>query len=285
MKKISFAAFVILFAILACNASKAAPQTIQPSVGTVVAATMQALTANAPATKPDGIQVSFRNVSFMIPKGLADGSTSELVPAADEANSSPWSVAPEYVSFKLTGYAVQGSYFGAIVHVYPAEEYAKVNSWAESSTTRLKAVLANPTGPLTNDNLPTVPFNGAAAQQYAAQAKIITFKDGTGVRMVSQYAQFPGPITKDNSFYHYEGLTKDGKYLLAILFPVSLPLQATSDNPSADGIPFPSNPTDPKASADYYQAITDKLNAANPETFQPSLTLLDVLVQSITINP
>ena len=83
---------------------------------------------------------------------------------------------------------------------------------------------------------------------------------------------------------HYEGLTADGKYMVAVLLPVSLPLQSTADNPSADGIIFPSNPTDSAAMISYYQSITDKLNAANPDSFQPSLTQLDALIQSITVN-
>jgi hypothetical protein len=274
----------LMITTLACGL--AAPATpAQPGVETIVAATFQALTSTAPTPKSSGIQVTFQNISFVIPEGLASGTTSQLVPAADEANSDPWSVAPGYVSFKLTDYTGRNdSFFKAVVNVYPTAEYAAVNSWAADSITRLQAILANPAVPLTNDKLPTVPFNGAAAQQYAAQAKLISFNGGMGVRMVSQYAQFPGPITKDNSFYHYEGLTKDGKYLVAILFPVFLPLQSTADNPSADGVPFPSDPMDPAAATSYYQGITDKLNAASPESFQPSLTQLDALIQSITVN-
>jgi hypothetical protein len=168
--------------------------------------------------------------------------------------------------------------------VYPAQEYAAANSWAEGSITRLQAVLANSGGPLTNDTLPTIPFNGAAAQQYAAQAKLISFNAGSGVRMVSQYGQFPGHVTKDNSFYHYEGLTSDGKYMVAILFPVILPLQSTAENPSADGVPYPNDISDTAGLTAYYQGITNLLDAANPETFLPTLNLLDELVQSISIQ-
>ncbi|MBI5965747.1 MAG: hypothetical protein HY863_19895 [Chloroflexi bacterium] len=286
MKPISIAALILLFAVIACNSSNTTPAVIQPNLKTVVAATFQALTANAPTPTPQPaiIEVTFQNVSFIIPEGLASGAVSELVPAADENNSDPWSIAPAYASFKLTDYSTPVGSFEALLRVYPMQEYVSVNSWAESSLARLQETLANPAGPFTNDTLPTVPFNGAAAQEYAAQAKLLSFNSGAGIRMISQYGQFPAPILKNNSFYHYEGLTSDGKYLVAVLLPVSLPLQSTSENVSADGIPFPSNPMDAAAMTAYYQGVTDLLNAARPESFQPPLTQLDELIQSITIT-
>jgi hypothetical protein len=288
MKLRSFGVVLLLVIMRACSFSRPATAPVdQPGVGTIVAETMQALTPVAPVETtpaPNGIPVKSKNVSFVIPDGLASGATTELIPVADESNSDPWSVAPEHILFTLTGYSKPVGSFDAVIRVYPAQEYATVNSWAEGSLTRLQAILASPAGPLTNDTLPTVPFNGAAAQQYAAQAKLLAFNGGTGVRMLSQYGQFPGPITKENSFYHYEGLTSDGKYLIAILLPVFLPLQATADNPSADGITFPSDIADTAGLTSYYQGITDKLNAASPDSFQPSLALLDALVQSVTVT-
>ncbi|MBE0672980.1 MAG: hypothetical protein IH588_20570 [Anaerolineales bacterium] len=273
----------ILILTLACGLSGPATPG-QTGVETIVAATFEALTASAP-TAPSGTPVSFQNISFVIPEGLADGATPELIPAMDESVGGPWGVAPQYISFTLTGYTGrQDNFFKAVVNMYPASEYASVNSWAGSSLTRLQALLASPATPLTNDNLPTVPFNGAAAQQYAAQAKFIPFNGGNGVSMISQYSQFPGPILKDNSFYHYEGLTSDGKYFVAALFPVNLPLQSTAENPNADGIIHPNDISDTASLTAYYQGITDKLNASSPDSFQPSLNQLDALIQSITVN-
>jgi len=303
MKRRLLSLMVVMLAVtLACGLTNAAIPTAQPSqsgqpaLETAVAATVQAMVTNAPtaialsptaegpAVAPKGITVSFQNVSFMIPEGLATGAKSELVPAATEADGGPWGVAPEHIVFTLTGYSVAVGNFQAVVEIYPADSYAGVNSWAASSLTRLRAVLASPMAPLTNDNLPTVPFNGAAAQQYAAQAKILEFQGGTGARMLSQYAQFPGPILRDDSFYHYEGLTSDGKYLVAVLLPVILPLKTTADNPSADGVAYPAD-RNSAGLVSYYKGITDLLNAAAPESFQPTITQMDALIQSISISP
>jgi hypothetical protein len=278
MKKFFILSIVLMTILSACNMPGTAAQPTEVIT--------EAVSTEAPTAQPSGIPVSFQNVSFVIPEGLASGAASELVPAVDESVGGPWGVSPQYISFTLTDYTGrQDEFFKPIVNIYPAADYVAVNSWAASSLTRLQALLASPATPLTNDNLSTVPFNGAAAQQYAAKAQFIPFNGGNGVSMISQYAQFPGPILKDNSFYHYEGLTSDGKYFVAVLFPLNLPLQSTSENPSADGIIHPSDISDTAALTAYYQGITDKLNAANADTFQPSLTLLDALIQSITVNP
>jgi len=285
MKKNSIATFFLLLAVIACTSSNASPTAEPSDVSTAVAATLQAVTENAPTPQPAGIPASFQNISFMIPQGLADGAVGEIIPAATEESGGPWGVAPEYISFTLTNYTGRNDeFFKATISIYPAAEYAAVNSWAASSLTRLQAVLASPAAQLTNESLPTIPFNGAAAQQYAAQAKLLGFNGGNGVRMISQYAQFPGPILKDNSLFHYEGLTADGKYMVAVVFPIYLPLQTSAENTSADGVQYPADLSDTNGLTAYFQGITDLLNAASADSFQPALDQLDSLIQSITIS-
>ena len=290
MNKKTIAFFLILmFTALACGGT--APLTDQSTIETVVAATLQAVTEQA-ANNPtptsqavtSGSLVYFQNVSFVIPEGLAIATSNEIVPAVDEATGGPWGIAPEYIEFVLVDYSPRDDFFPPVIRIYPAQEYAALNPWAQSSLGKLQAILASPSMPLINDNLSTIPFNGAAAQQYAAQAKLIAFQSGNGVGMLSQYAQFPGPILKENSYYHYEGLTSDGKYMVAIMLPVTLPLQATAENPSADGIIYPNDISDVNALNAYFQGVTDLLNAASPDSFQPNLTQIEALIQSIHIQ-
>jgi hypothetical protein len=271
-------ALTCILLTVACGAGGAS-QPSGPGIQTVVAATLGALTSAA----PNGISISFQNVSFVIPAGLASGAKSEVVPVATEANSDPWSVAPAHVLFTLTAYAAPTPNFDAVVSVYPAPEYEAVNSWAANSLTRLRGVLTQPGKPLTNDTLSTVPFYGSAAQEYAAQPLLLAFHGGQGVRMISKYGQAPGPVTRDGSFYHYEGLTSDGKYLVAVVLPVTLPLKSTVDNPSADGIMFPRSMADSAGVPAYFQQMTALLNAAGSGAFHPTLSELDALVASITV--
>jgi hypothetical protein len=271
MKNIIILVILTVTILSACNMPGAAVQLTE-------------ISTEQPIAVVSGIPVSFQNISFVIPEGMASGAASELIPAADETNSSPWGIAPEHTVFTLNDFSGHLEVYKAEIHIYPAQEYASVNSWANKSLTHLQAILASPAITLTNDNLPTVPFNGAAAQLYAAQAKLLDFNGGKGVRMISHYGQFPGHVTMDGSYYHYEGLTSDGKYMIAVMLPIILPLQSTANNPDADGVPYPSNISDTAGLAAYYQGITDKLNSFNPDSFQPSLTQFDALIQSITIN-
>jgi len=286
----------IALAAMACSLFAPVPaEQPQPGVATIVAATLQSMPTNPlpsaepptriPPTAPAGTPLTYQNVSFVIPAGLASGADGEVVPEATEANSDPWSVGPAYIRFTLKGYSISiNDSLKPEVRIYPAQELAAANSWADGSLKRLQAVLASPAAALSNDNLPTVPYLGAAAQQYAAQAKLVPFKNGNGVRMLSQYAQFPGPIIKNNSFYHYEGLTQDGKYFVSVLLPVVLPLKSSADNTSADGVPYPSDLSNTVALDAYFKGMTSLLDSANPDTFQPVIPLMDALVQSINVT-
>jgi len=279
-----FLPILIALSILTTNCSSSNTNSKgTDDVSVIVEQTLQALTASAPV----GIPVSSNNISIVIPNGLATNGIFETVPAATEEIGGPWGVAPEYTLIQLENYVGRNepSYLSASIRVYPLQAYAESNSWAEGSINRLRTILASPNMVLTNEILPAIPFNGAAAQQYAAQPALLNITNGTGVRMVSQYAQFPAPITKDNSYYHFEGITNDGQYLIAAVFPLTLPLQSTSDNPSADGITFPDYGTAaPSDFETYYQAVTDKLTAAPNDSFQPNLDLLDALIRSIKIT-
>ncbi|MBE0681071.1 MAG: hypothetical protein IH589_04090 [Anaerolineales bacterium] len=277
---------VVLILTLACGLSNPATPG-QTGVETIVAATFEALTAGAP-TQPSGNPVSFEYVSFTIPGGLAAGANGETLPVVTEETGDPWSVAPEHVRFTFNGYSTTGSFSNMSLTVYPAQEYADAYAGAETSLQKLQAILASPSAPLEFNSLPQVPsFN--AAQMVAAQVQRLNFTNGSGVRMVTQYGQAVGPITNRGTFYHYQGLTNDGKFLVVVVLPIGSPLLVTGDNENepipVGGVEFPGyDSLDPADFESYFLAVTDILNAASPDTFQPSLTLLDSLIQSISIG-
>ncbi len=278
-------AWIGLAVILACSFGPATSSP-QSSVPTVVAATLQALTSAAPA----GNTVSYNNVSFVIPGGLANGASSQTVPVGTAQNSAPWEVAPQHTEFKLTGYNLPSGYFQVMmIDVYPAQDYAAVYDGASIGIQRLQAFLASPSSPVTTENLPQVPYFNAGAL-FDAKVKIIHFANGSGVRMVTQYGQAVGPVINAGTFYDFEGLSSDGKYYLVVVLPVEAPFLPSGANPTAappaGGIPFPDyNNPDHTVFDHYYQAITEKMNATPDDVFQPSLSTLDSLVQSIQLNP
>jgi hypothetical protein len=250
----------------------------------------------------ESISVAYENVSLSIPAGLGSGADGETVQVPNDIG--PWGVSPDYIRFTLKGYPfpAPNAYYQPEVRIYPAAEYAQVNGWAAESLKRLQFVLANPSmslasemapnGALANppterpeNSLPNVPFMGSAAQVYAAQAKRLSFVSGNGVRMISAYAQYAAPITQRDSFYHYEGLTQDGKYFVVVTMPVVLPVYSDDTNPGENGITYPSNDMGNTAALDaYYKGMIGLLDVSSPEGFNPMLTQLDALVQSITVT-
>jgi hypothetical protein len=185
------------------------------------------------------------------------------------------------------GYTLQGKFFQPQIMIYPAVEYAAANNGAAISIPRLQAILASPSAPMTNDVLPRLPYVNAE-QAIGAAPKILAFKNGTGVRALAEYAQNFATINNHDLFYHFEGLTSDGKSYVVATLPINAGFLAPESDPSAvvpaGGVPVPGmDSTDPKAFASYYQAVSDMLNAAPPESFQPTLTDLDNLIQSLQV--
>jgi len=268
-----------------------ATPTAVDQVGTIVAETMQALTAT-PTSSPDvstpipnpngGTPVSYENVSFSIPAGVASGANTETMTSVDTNSGAPWDIAPTHLRFTLTGYTLSGKFFDPQIYVYPASEYAQVNSTAAEQIERLKKVLSG--SPLLKETLPNVPFFNAG-HLIAANIKLLNFQNGSGMRELTQYDQYPAPINNHELFYHFEGLTTDGKYYVIAVLPITAPVLAEDEKPESNvpsgGIPVPSDtgPTNV-----YYFSVTEKLNSLTPDSLTPPLNSLDALIQSILVK-
>lgn len=290
-KRTLFVIFGAAIGTLGCSFSAGTVVTPTPvdQVGTMVAATMQTYTAT-PAegaatqavTQTEGTPVSYENVSFVIPNGLASGANAEKMTALDTSSTAPWDVAPTHLRFTLTGYPLQGKFHEPRVFVYPADEYARINPNAAEQVDRLKKILIGATA--LHETLPNVPFFNAAAQ-ISAQIKMMPFQNGSGIRSLTQYAQYAAPINNHESFYHFQGLTSDARYYVIAILPVTAPILPEDENPEATipagGVPIP---TAVGPNEVYYFSVTEKLNSLTPDAFTPSLNALDALVQSIVVT-
>lgn len=90
-------------------------------------------------------------------------------------------------------------------------------------------------------------------------------------------------------FYHFQGVTDDGAYYILAILPITVPLLAeTSDGGAplpAGGIPYPYF-ADPDADMRvYYLSVSDLLNVTPPDAFTPTISQLDLLIQSMRIFP
>jgi hypothetical protein len=268
----TIAAIVALNIILACSMFNAPGiQTSSPSAATT--------------TTQNGIPIFASPIKLVIPDGLAVSASAETIDVVTDQTGAPWDIAPAHLQLTLHGYPPNSSFHVPQIFVYPAAEYAAANPTAAESMKRLKVILSNPTAPYTNDVLPYVPFFNAG-QVFAAQEKVLQFNGGSGIRILTQYAQDVSPINNGGLFYHFEGLTSDGKFYIVAILPTQLPFLPADNNPSSPvpsgGIAFPQNNASGPDFENYFKQVTDQINAAPSEKFNPSLNTLDALIQSIS---
>lgn len=244
-------------------------------------------TTSPAATPPaqSGIPFFASPIKLVIPNGLAISATAETIDVITEQTGAPWDAAPAHLQLTLQGYLLESSFHVPQVFVYPAQEYASANPRAAESIKRLQAVLANPAKQYTNDVLPYIPFFNAG-QVIATQEKVVQFQGGSGLRIVTQYAQDISPINNGGLFYHFEGLTNDGKYYLIAILPTNLPFLPADNNPSSvvpsGGLPFPQSNATGTSFEDYFKQVGDMIDSSTPDQFNPSLDVLDALIQSIS---
>ncbi|HEX5840198.1 MAG TPA: hypothetical protein VFY26_20335, partial [Anaerolineales bacterium] len=135
--------------------------------------------AETPAAAAVGeVPVSFENISFVIPSGLATGATPGAMPAVGEGGA-PWEIAPAHTKITLTGYPLQGTFFEPYILVIPAADYeASSHPSAAQTIERIRVLLSESDVP-TNDEVPGVPmFN--ATKVFGSQIARVNMQNGGG---------------------------------------------------------------------------------------------------------
>lgn len=285
--------FVNTFPTVETTPVQVEPPTITPEV---FISLTQAVPATAVPTATSIVQsspvpntlVTFGRLTLEIPSSVATGASGiEIAPLTDE-EAAYWEKTPGHLQVSLTDYYVlQGKFHKPQIYVYPAIEYATLVPGAFESMHRLRNIISGVV-PMTPDQLPAVPFFNAA-QVFASNIQLVSFQNGSGVRFLTEYAQYFASVNNHDLFYHFQGFSDDGNYYIVAIFPITAPMLAeTSDAGAAvpaGGIAFP-NLDDPNADfQSYYASVTDLLNATSPESFSPSISQLDALIQSIWVNP
>lgn len=261
------------------------PPTVAPIQPTAIPTQVPPTMAAPPSAEAE---VSAGPLSIVLPSGLASGARGSQFSRAEGESVAPWDLTPGHTQLKLEGYPLQGRSHEPQIYVYPALDYAVMLPAAFESIHRLDNILYGPGGPISEAELPTVPFFNAA-QVFASNVQPISFQNGGGVRFLTEYAQYPASANNHDLFYHFEGVSRDGAYYIVAILPVSAPgLAETSDAGAAlppGGIPYPFY-ADPEADMQaYYGSVTSLLEAAPAAAFVPTLDQLDALIQSIRITP
>jgi hypothetical protein len=308
MKKAKFAMLAVAVLVLGCGSFQPVLVTSTPQtdmLSTIVAQTMQAIpptisqpaatvaaTATleaqptalqvTPTAPPNEILVSVAGKSFTIPSGLATGARHVPVAANTDSNLPIWDVFPAHDEFELEGYTLPNKFFIPKFFFYPKDEFSVVNEGAAQIIADMQTILANQSAPLP-EVLPFLPlFN--AGQVFHSNEQFLTFQNGTGLRYLTQFSQAPTPVNNHEMFYTFQGLTNDGTFYIAAILPVNAAFLVENAEPEtptpAEGISFDWNNFDTLPT--YYSAVKQKLSAADPNVFTPSLTSLDRMVESLT---
>jgi len=209
----------------------------------------------------------------------------DTVPA--QLPEGPGEVWPQHRVITLNGYPDQDKFFSAIIRVLPLESYPVVDNTPASLVTDLKNVLA--TKPSTSlVALPILPVF-YANQAFRLKIDYLDFQNGSGVRFLTEYAQYYVPMDNHDLFYTFQGLTNGDKYWVSAILPVShaiLPDTAESTSVPAGGLPIPDwdSPTFDTDFATYYQGMSAIMNGQPDDSFTPSISCLDQLIQSLKIE-
>ncbi|MBI2331321.1 MAG: hypothetical protein HYU84_04015 [Chloroflexi bacterium] len=272
-----------LFIILACGTPVATPD-----VGDMVTQTLQALTAvptesqTEPAVAatesqqltPDGTPVETAEVSFFNPNGVANDATSLMNSNVEYPYINPsFGDMPRHATVTLNLYALNGTVYQPQIMIFRAAEYSQYSELMASTVNTLQSLQYVDGQPLPEE------LNA----DFSAQIHAVNFKNGHGIRYLTQVFQNFNPVNNKELFYYYQGLTDDGQYFVQATLPINTAYLPADDNPNtplpADGIPF--NMDDFPG---YLDAVKQKLNSTETFNFNPYLDALDEMIASMQVR-
>jgi hypothetical protein len=235
-----------------------------------------------------GVVASYGPLSLVLPPGLASGGTGSQFSRVDGQEAAWWQLTPGHTQLILDDYYLQDKFRQAAIYIYPAHEYAVLQTVAAENIQKLQTIQDAPGVPIREEQLPVIPFYNEIPI-FTSNIQVIPFQNGQGVRSLTQYGQSAAPANNNELFYQFQGLTSDGAYYVVAILPITAPGLGESSDPASantiNGVAYPTmgNPnTDWKG---YYAAVTGLLNATPPKAFAPTLAQLDLLIQSVRMAP
>jgi hypothetical protein len=279
MRRLIACLFVFSLATFACNI----PGSTTPSPGTQAPVnTAPVPTLQPPAATdtqgPPPTNATCGPLSLYLDPAIATSYDCQTIPEAADLEMPPFGINPQYSKLTLAGYPLADRFMTPHIDVFPVQRYHELlPDLVDPRVAALQALTGG--GAPGAATLPLLPiFN--AAQMFYAQYAVVPFQNGSGIRYVTMYGQAYYPANNHDVFFSFQGLTSDGLYWISLILPISHPsLPENGDNPPGGYEEFNKN-----AEA-YFVQIATQLNGQPPESFAPSITALDALILSITIQP
>lgn len=228
---------------------------------------------------PGMVSATAFSVEFCYPGLYSNGFSQAMVPENPPDDEMPiWGVNPDTIEIILAGYPVENEYHDPIIRIYPVDDFVALEPRIQTLVTELEVLLAS--GETNPPSIPFVPiFN--AAQMMQAQVTHLDFRNGKGVRFITQYSQAAISISNDSAFYAFIGLTDDGAYLISATMPVNhwLFYPDMFTEPSEGWATFSEN------FETYISNMETELLTQPLDTFYPVLLPLDEMMASFLIPP
>ena len=286
MKRLVVPLAILSILLFACSLSTTATPAVVSTAPVIpqppTATEPPAATATQTATFPPAPQTNAacNEMTLFLDPALASGfSCQSVAEVAGDPNAPGSPVNPKYTEVTFTGYILSDRFFTPHIDVYPVQRFSELlPDSIPMKVAALQALIGG--GPTSDKGLPFLP-TFEAAQELITQYKVVSFGNGKGIRYLTQFSQYFDPINNNEFFYTFQGLTSDGKYWISAILPISSPLLP------ADG----KNPPNGQSVDDfnngfptYITALTAQLNTLPPESFSPSITMLDALIASLSIH-
>jgi hypothetical protein len=217
---------------------------------------------------------SGKSIVTMDLNGVAQSATVENIPAVSGTDVPMTGIMPEYTRLTLEGYPAGKHSVSPQIFVFPVQGL-DVNQTAAKMLQDLQTVLQ---GGQEMPKMPYLPLYNQA-QMLHAQVKFMDFKNGKGVRYLTEWSQGIVPVNSRGLIYTYQGLTSDGKYYVAAVLPVNLD-SLPADESSTGNLPA-------EFSSDYTKYLSNTaamLDQQAANAFSIDISKLDALVQSIEVK-
>ncbi len=226
-----------------------------------------------------GLVATLDPVSFRYDPAVAASVDAETV-EAQSPRDEPGEPTPRHIRFTLDGYVVRSPRHAPVIAVYGVDAYEAASPQAGRQIAALRALLADRPATIrgaadASNPLPFLPY-GPSAELFHAQAVLVEFAGGAGVRYIAQRDLGTAPVTNADVFYTFQGLTDDGAFYISAVLPIAVP--GLPDDDAAAG----------EAAEDgwdaYIAGVVDALEAVDGADVTPPLAKLDAMVGSIVVG-